>query len=162
MVEYPIAELSLGKGWLGISAMPGRTGFYQSDLSLILRWNPDLVLTMTQEIELAYADAKSLGEDLKAAGVIWHHLPIPDMGAPPARIQAQWHATSQSAAAVLDRGGRVLAHCYGGCGRSGMALLRLMVEAGEDVDKALARLRGVRPCAVETEDQKAWAALGAS
>ena len=161
MVDYPIAELPLGNGWLGISAMPGRTGFYQSDLTTLLRWNPNLVLTMTQEIELQYADAETFGDDLQAAGVAWHHLPVPDMGAPPADVQAQWQATSEQAAKVLKDGGRVLAHCYGGCGRSGMALLRLMVEAGEDVDAALARLRSVRPCAVETEDQKNWAASGA-
>ncbi|MDH5531227.1 MAG: protein phosphatase, partial [Paracoccaceae bacterium] len=44
-----------------------------------------------------------------------------------------------------------------GCGRSGMAVLRLMVEAGEPVDVALIRLRKVRPCAVETDAQLAWA-----
>ncbi len=55
------------------------------------------------------------------------------------------------------QGGRVLVHCMGGCGRSGMALLRLMVESGEPADRALARLRAVRPCAVETPEQLAWA-----
>lgn len=38
-----------------------------------------------------------------------------------------------------------------------MMLLRLMVEMGEDPDKALARLRHARPCAVETEAQMLWA-----
>ena len=38
-----------------------------------------------------------------------------------------------------------------------MAALRLMVEAGEDGVAALARLREMRPCAVETEAQMAWA-----
>jgi hypothetical protein len=40
-----------------------------------------------------------------------------------------------------------------------MALMRLMVEAGEDAEPALQRLREVRACAVETEDQRAWAAI---
>ena len=51
-------------------------------------------------------------------------------------------------------------HCFGGCGRSGMAALRLMVEAGEDADEALERLRAVRPCAVETDAQLRWARAG--
>jgi hypothetical protein len=38
-----------------------------------------------------------------------------------------------------------------------MAILRLMVESGEDPPAALARLRAVRPCAVETERQHCWA-----
>jgi len=59
----------------------------------------------------------------------------------------------------LQTGGSVLVHCKGGCGRSGMAALRLMVEAGEDPHLAFARLRDVRPCAVETEAQLAWAVL---
>jgi hypothetical protein len=41
-----------------------------------------------------------------------------------------------------------------------MAALRLMVEAGEPPDTALGRLRAVRPGAVETEDQMAWARRG--
>jgi protein-tyrosine phosphatase len=48
----------------------------------------------------------------------------------------------------------------GGCGRSGTAALRLMVEAGENPKAALQRLRAVRPCAVETPEQFQWAAGG--
>jgi hypothetical protein len=33
----------------------------------------------------------------------------------------------------------------------------LMIEMGEDADDALTRLRAVRPCAVETDAQLAWA-----
>ena len=38
-----------------------------------------------------------------------------------------------------------------------MAALRLMIEAGEKPDRALVRLRALRPCAVETEEQLYWA-----
>jgi hypothetical protein len=41
-----------------------------------------------------------------------------------------------------------------------MAVLRLMIEAGEEPQSALARLRKVRPCAVETEAQMQWALAG--
>jgi hypothetical protein len=41
-----------------------------------------------------------------------------------------------------------------------MALLRMMVDTGEPGAQALARLRAVRPCAVETEDQRLWAVSG--
>ena len=37
-------------------------------------------------------------------------------------------------------------------------MLRLMVEAGEEPQAALTRLRGLRPCAVETDAQYEWAA----
>lgn len=156
---FEIAEIRLGNGWLGISPIPGRTGHYERDLSAILRWGADAVLTMTTAPELDHAGAAGFGKDLAAAGVAWWHLPIPDFGAPPPETAALWPDASSAAHEVLGAGGRVLAHCFGGCGRSGMALMRLMVEAGEDADYALARLRDARPCAVERESQRAWAAI---
>lgn len=159
--EYRIADLPCGEGWLGIGPMPGRFGAYEADLSAILRWGAGLVLTMTTRGELERCGAARIGEDLAAAEVAWRHLPIADFGAPSASTEALWPAVSREAHALLATGGRVFAHCHGGCGRSGMALLRLMVEAGEDPDPALARLRDVRPCAVEMEAQRAWAAIPA-
>ncbi|MGB3280173.1 MAG: protein-tyrosine phosphatase family protein, partial [Pseudorhodobacter sp.] len=61
--------------------------------------------------------------------------------------------------AILARGGRLMVHCRGGCGRTGMIALRLMVDTGEEPGAALARLRAVRPCAVETDAQEVWASV---
>ena len=157
--DYRIAELSCGNGWLGIGSMPGRSGAYDADLTTVLRWGANMVLTMTTGHELDRSGAAKIGADLAAAGVDWRHLPIPDFGAPPPETDALWPVVSIAAHEHLTGGGRVFAHCYGGCGRSGMALLRLLIEAGEDVDPALERLRNVRPCAVETDAQRAWAAI---
>jgi protein-tyrosine phosphatase len=88
------------------------------------------------------------------------HLPIPDYGAPDALVESQWTEAAQRALDVLASGGKVWVHCMGGCGRSGMAALRLMVEAGEEPSLALGRLRAVRPCAVESPQQYKWAAEG--
>ena len=159
MSDYGIAELACGPGWLGIGPMPGRTGFYRSDLDAIRRWGANLVLTMTPRRELERCGAEGMGADLEEMGVAWRYLPIPDFGAPPDTTAALWPEVSATAHAILGRQGRVFAHCYGGCGRSGMALLRLMVEAGEEAGPALARLRAVRPCAVEAEGQLAWASI---
>ena len=155
---FQIAELPLSNGMIGISPAPGRSGAYFSDFAEILRWGADLVLTMTTQAELDRLGAGDFGHDLETAEVRWRHLPVPDFGAPPPEVVAVWPAVSVEAHEVLDGGGRVLAHCFGGCGRSGMALMRLMVEAGEDAGPALERLRDARPCAVEMPAQQAWAA----
>ncbi len=126
----------------------------------LMDWAPDLVLSMTEMDEMVQLGAGGLGEALEQAGIAWHHLPIRDFGAPPVEVQAVWPAVSAQARAILAGGGKVLAHCRGGCGRSGMVLLRLMVELGEVPEAALTRLRRVRPCAVETEGQRAWAEQG--
>lgn len=156
-----IAELALGGGVLAISPMPGRGGAYAADLRDLLAFGPGLVLTMTTGEELASKVAETLPADLAAQGIDWLHLPIVDFGAPDAGTAGLWPDASAKARAVLAGGGKVVIHCMGGCGRSGMAALRLMVEVGEDPAAALTRLRAVRPCAVEMPEQFAWAACGA-
>lgn len=156
-MTFTIADLPLGAGRLGICPMPGGDGRYDLDLATLIRWQPGLVLTMTGADELRAGGAERLPADLAGHGIAWHHLPVADYGVPGAQTMQLWPAAAQQATNLVARGGRVLVHCRGGCGRSGMAVLRLMVMAGEDPQLALARLRAVRPCAVETEAQRRWA-----
>lgn len=157
--EFAIYPVKVGQGQVALSPMPGRFGTYEADLSTVLVWAPDLILTMTTQTELDRMGATGFGGDVQAAGIQWLHIPVIDFGAPEGDVA--WGHASAIGHEVLKRGGRILTHCFGGCGRSGMAALRLMVEAGEDPDAALARLRAVRPCAVERDTQYGWAASGA-
>ncbi len=158
---FEVYPLRVGAGQIALSPIIGRSGSYGADLAQVLAWSPALVLSMTTQAELDRTGARDLGEDLAAMGIGWHHLPVADFGAPDAEVAGRWPQVFASAEAALAQGGKVLIHCYGGCGRSGMAALRLMVQAGEAPDAALARLRAARPCAVETDAQKAWAFSGA-
>jgi predicted protein tyrosine phosphatase len=151
-MRLTIAELPLGRGRLGICPMPGRAGFYPADLEAVRHWGPSLVISLTTGTELTRI-APDLPADLARLGIRWLHFPVTDYGIP----GAGWPEVSAAAHAEISLGNGVLAHCMGGCGRSGTALLRLMVETGEAPDLALARLRAVRPCAVETDAQFKWA-----
>lgn len=157
MTGFIIAELPAGGGRLALCPMPGRGGAYADDVAAILRWAPAMVMTMATGPELAACGALGLSSDLATRGIGWRHLPVPDFSADSAALREAWAETSAEALDHLNRGRGVIAHCLGGCGRSGMAVLRLMVEAGEDPGLALERLRAVRPCAVETEAQRLWA-----
>ena len=159
--EFALYPVDVGAGQIALSPIPGRFGAFEDNLSTIMPWAPDMVLTMTTEAELDRVGAQTFGADLHAVGTIWHHLPIMDFGAPNQAIQTLWGPVAVQAVDVLAAGGRILIHCFGGCGRSGMAALRLMIDVGEDKDAALARLRLARPCAVETDAQQAWAVSGA-
>ena len=151
-MRLTIAELSVGQGSLGISPCPGRAGFYEADLLAITHWHPTLVVSFITADELARI-APSLGSDLAAVGITWAHLPTADYDTP----GQGWGNIAGLIHAELARQNKVLLHCMGGCGRSGTAALRLMIEAGEAADPALNRLRQVRPCAVETPEQFLWA-----
>lgn len=157
MEDFVIHALSVGDGILAIAPLPGRSGGYDADLTHIRDWKPALVISLTTEAEMSVAGAGDLGQDLRDSGTRWVHFPVEDYSVPDQACEEVWHGFSRSALAALTGGGRVLIHCKAGCGRSGMAALRLMIEAGEDGDAALTRLRALRPCAVETEAQRHWA-----
>lgn len=157
MSGFVIFALPVAEGILAISPLPGRGGHYQEDIAHLRDWRPALVISMTTTLEMIGHGAADLGSDVQDMGTRWAHVPVADFGAPDPESEEAWHRASNAALSALQGGGRVLIHCLGGCGRSGMAALRLMAEAGEDTDMALARLRSVRGCAVETAEQLEWA-----
>lgn len=159
--EFAISELALGGGRVALCQMPGAAGGYGADLARILAWRPAMVVTLATEPEMVDAGAAGLPGDLAREGIAWCHLPVPDFAAESVALMLDWRTVSNMALEHLAAGAGVLFHCRGGCGRSGMAVMRLMVASGEAPDAALLRLRGVRPCAVETEPQRRWAAKGA-
>jgi protein-tyrosine phosphatase len=155
---YQLCEIDCGGGTLGIGPMPGRAGDYAADIAAIAGWRPALVVTLVEAAELAHAGAGGIGADLARRGIAWCHLSIADYGVPEGAAARRWPVVSRMIGQVLAAGGRVFVHCMGGCGRSGMIALRLMIEAGEPAGAALVRLRAARPCAVETKAQSEWAA----
>lgn len=160
MSDLVIHALPVAGGILAISPLPGRGGTLLDDLEHLREWQPALVITLTTRVEMVEEGVEDLGPSVQERGARWVHLPIADFGVPDAETAARWSTVSPSALAALHGGGRILIHCKGGCGRSGMIALRLMIEAGEDPVNALRRLRGVRPCAVETQAQMDWALKG--
>lgn len=160
MDEFVVHDLPVAGGTLAISPMPGRTRPYGVDRERLLAWAPALVVTMCTQAELDRKGSGGLGPDLAGQGIAWRILPVSDFGVPGQAVEDAWPEVEALALDLLRSGGRVLVHCFGGCGRSGMAVLRLMIAAGEGPDQALIRLRTVRPCAVESEAQMAWAKGG--
>ncbi|WP_322867133.1 protein-tyrosine phosphatase family protein [Aquicoccus sp. G2-2] len=160
MTGLVIYALTVGGGTLAIASLPGRGGDYRGDLDAFHDWRPGIVLSMVTEAEMAEVGATTLGSDIQAMGSRWVHLPQMDFGVPDAGFEAKWPRVSDSVRRALRGGGRVIVHCRGGCGRSGMVVLRLMVETGADRFAALNRLRDLRDCAVETKGQLMWAFAG--
>jgi len=156
---YRFDILPLGTGQIGIGPLPGCDADLAGDLVQIMNFTPSLVISMTSTEEMTTVGAQGLPDHLARAGIAWVHFPVTDFGLPDNATNAGWQALSEQAHTVLAAGGKIFVHCRAGLGRSGMVTLRLMVEAGEAPDAALARLRAVRPGAVETGAQLDWASL---
>jgi protein-tyrosine phosphatase len=150
MTDFAIHALPAGGGTLAVAPVPAEAAAVQT----LLAWQPDLVISMTGKEEMEKLGAGDLGQVLEKAGVKWLHLPTIDYGTPDS---GGVNEITREAVATLAKGGKVLTHCRGGCGRAGMMALRVMIGAGEAAEPALDRLRAVRSCAVETEAQLTWA-----
>ncbi|MBE1292296.1 MAG: protein phosphatase [Rhodobacteraceae bacterium] len=157
---FAIATLELGNGALGISPIPGGDGDLARAVETIVAWGATLVLTLTEGHELEAAGAQNLNQELADHKIDWRHWPIADFQVPPDQEADRWAGLCDDVALQVAAGARVLIHCKGGCGRSGMVLLRVLLDAGVASGEALARLRAVRPCAVETDAQMVWATNG--
>ncbi len=153
-----IATLDVAGGSrIGICRLPGLLGQLELDLACVRQWKPAIVLSLTERGEMAAYGCTDLEQRLARDAIAWSHLPIRDFGGLGGSNAEAWPALSSHLHEVLDRGEGVLVHCRGGQGRSGMVALRLLVERGEDAAIALSRLRALRPGAVETDEQLAWA-----
>ena len=150
-MSFVISPLPLHRGTLALCALPASA----EARAAVLDFAPALILSLTPDSELSRLGAADLPGWCAAVGIRRLAFPVEDFQTPPEG--ANWAAISAPATAVLKDGGRVLVHCRGGLGRSGMVALRLMVEAGEAPEAALLRLRAARPGAVETEAQERWA-----
>ena len=139
-------------GMLAITKQPATA----SEFTKIDTWNPDCVVTLTTEAEFPN-DTLWLPQKFLKAPHDWLHLPVADFGVPQDRDRELWQDAMDQLAKILKTDGRLLAHCKGGNGRSGMLILRLLTMQGEDGQTALNRLRAVRLGAVETDAQYAWA-----
>lgn len=154
LTSFAIHKIAVAGGILAIAPMPGRGGAYASDFSRIADWAPSLVISVVEAPEFLADDMRLLESDLAALKIAWRHIPVPDFGVP---TSLDWPEICSAVLSRLRAGQHVLIHCMGGCGRSGMFALRLIIAAGEPADAALVRLRQTRPCAVETDAQMAWA-----
>lgn len=89
---------------------------------------------------------------IRAAGLEWTHLPIPDYGVPDAGFMADWHKLDL--ARRLREGESWAIHCRAGLGRTGTVAALLLVENGASATEAIAQIRRKHDtAAVETEAQ---------
>lgn len=155
--EFAVAHLRVGEGTLGISPCPGFKSTYEQGFEILRAFGPSIVVSMTTLEEMRDIGAQSLPDDLAQHDIKWLHFSVRDYDVASPEAEPIWMVISQTVRIALSQGQNVLLHCKGGCGRSGMVALRIMVEHGEDPEAALMRLRDVRPCACETKSQSDWA-----
>ncbi len=152
------------RGVIGLTLCPGKkdqaamTGAWKRDLetdvAAIRAWGAGAVVCLMESFELKLLDVEALSETVESEGMRWFHLPIRDVSVPSVAFENLWTVKGPELRAIVSKGGRVLVHCRGGLGRSGMVAARLLVEFGMKPDAAIALVRKHRPGAIETAAQE--------
>lgn len=153
-------------GRIGLTFCPGKSGDSLSgsnwkrdlelDLDVVAQWRADAVVTLIEAHEFKLLGVSSLGDQIRARGIEWYHLPITDAAPPDARFEQGWQTSGARLRGLLLQGGRVLVHCRGGLGRAGTVAARLLVELGVQPGEAVAGVRLARPGAIETPEQLSY------
>lgn len=151
---------------VGIAFCPGKKGpsvfgapwdrDLTMDVEAIRAWGASSVLTLIESHEFGLLSVKGLPDAVRAAGLVWHHAPIPDVSIPGPTFKAAWRTIGPRISEQLREGGSVVVHCRGGLGRAGMVAAMLLVTMGEEPRRAIERVRAVRPGAVETPEQEEY------
>jgi ADP-ribosyl-[dinitrogen reductase] hydrolase len=127
-----------------------------ADLDVIVTWGAKAMVTLIEAHEFDLLGVPDLGAQVRARGIDWHPLPIPDVQPPGERFATGWQRSGPTLRRLLLGGQRVLVHCRGGLGRAGTVAAQLLVELGVPPQEAIRRVRTARPRAIETMDQERY------
>jgi ADP-ribosyl-[dinitrogen reductase] hydrolase len=157
------AEPTPNGGILGLTTCPGKKDLsrqwdrdLRTDIQAIAAWGASAVITLIEDHEFTLLGIEALGEEVVQLGMQWWHLPIRDVDVPDERFENLWQAVGSEVHARLGQGERILIHCRGGLGRTGLLAGRILVEQGVGPQDAIAQVRAARPGAIETRQQEAY------
>ena len=151
-------------GRVGITFCPGKydphamSGAWDrdlgTDLDAIRDWGAAAIVTLLEPKELTLLRVEHLGEEVLRRNMLWFNLPIVDVSIPNEQFNGKWDTAGEELRSILRSGSDVLVHCRGGLGRAGTIAARLLIELGMEPETAIARVRAVRPGAIETIEQE--------
>ncbi|WED21758.1 cyclin-dependent kinase inhibitor 3 family protein [Vibrio sp. JC009] len=154
-MTHPTWELKLeGDAALILTPCPGTK---EADLATSVQQLKEqgalAMVTALDTEEMEKAGVAALAEESEKAGIAWFHQPIEDDQAPGAEFDARWEVISPKVHEVLKQGGKVVLHCMGGSGRTGMLAAHILLEMGWDLETIKREVKALRPGAFTKQPQ---------
>lgn len=161
-----IDEVSIANyaGKLGLTFCPGKhtQGIYsgtwqrnlEEDLNTIQQWGAHSLISLMELFEFPLLGLHQFPQSLDKSRLQWIHLPITDMAIPGSGFEEQWQEKSKQVHQLLKDGEKIVIHCRGGLGRTGLLAARILVEAGIAPRDAVTSVRQARPHSIETYAQE--------
>lgn len=152
-------------GLIGLTLCPGKWDQngdvvwrrdLELDLEVVKRWGASVVVTLIEEFEFAMLRVERLPQVVQMLGMDWIHLPIRDGGIPESTFDVTWRKVGQNLRNRCKNGERILIHCRGGMGRTGIIAARILIEEGMPPENALSIIRTSRSGAIEPGMQERY------
>ena len=157
-------------GLIGMTFCPGKkqpaamTGAWNrdidKDLATIRAWGASVLISLIEAHEFVELQVPELPRVCRRYDLVWHGLPMVDGSIPGVRWENRWKEVEPSLYQTLRAGGRIVIHCKGGLGRTGLLAARILVEFGMSPSEAIKQVRQARPGAIETVEQETYVRAG--
>ena len=145
------------RGTMILSPCPTLSFLANDDMDILARWSEAhvcMVVTLLEEAEI-----KALGFDLLLAhlsqtDIVWHHLPIRNMDAPPNSNKLRIQEIIIHMTQCFNADKAVFIHCHAGLGRTGLMAATILKSFGMISNAAICAIRKNRPGSIETQIQE--------
>ncbi|MCD6598206.1 MAG: dual specificity protein phosphatase family protein, partial [Bacteroidales bacterium] len=145
----------VGPGALGLTILPGRKDYSRSiddDLQQLKKAGVNIIIPLITDDEFHQFGVDDLLEEYDESGFIVHRLPIMDQLV---SSEQEMRKLVSFMDEQINAGKKIMVHCVGGLGRSGMATASFLKFKGLSPDKAIEMVRKFRgPRAVESKVQE--------
>jgi protein-tyrosine phosphatase len=169
-VTHPLridsVKVATHSGEIGMTLCPGKyqeyaiTGRWDRDLvrdlQVIKQWDTKVLISLMETKEFYEFKVKGLPEKLQALGIKWLHLPIGDERIPDEQFEISWKKNNEEFIRLINSEQKIVFHCLGGLGRTGLVVSRLLIEMGYTAEEAIKSVRQARPGAIETVEQEEY------
>lgn len=146
-MTHPIWELPLDNGAaLILTPCPGTRGTSLADsVAQLKAVGVTTVVTAINEHEMQQQGVSELAQRVQEAHMHWFHAPIEDDCAPDAVFASQWAQISPALHRAIEKGEKVVFHCLGGSGRTGLLAAHLLLEKGWPLARIIRQVQALRP-----------------
>ena len=155
-MTHPIWQLDVAenKAALLLTPCPGTKGTeLKASLEQLKALGAEAIVTALNTEEMEKAGVAALSSLAQELGMLWFHQPIEDDCAPGNDFAQRWQTISPKVQAILDNGGKVVLHCMGGSGRTGLLAAHLLLERGWKLDTIKSEVKALRPGAFSKQVQ---------
>ncbi|MEZ9524006.1 cyclin-dependent kinase inhibitor 3 family protein [Enterovibrio norvegicus] len=145
-MTHPTWELPVEKGALILTPCPGTKGEGLTEsLEQLQRQGATVIVTAINHEEMADKNVAALGEETQRLGMQWFHVPIEDDCAPAEDFQNNWKASREALHQAIENGNKVVMHCMGGSGRTGLLAAHLLLERNWTLEEIVRDVQALRP-----------------